>query len=65
MKDIAVIYYAYLVGDWKTLVIEQLWFRLQESGLAEAAKELWFISSGTEEDGQKFRETVLACYKGD
>jgi len=43
MKDIAIIYYAYLVGDWKTMVAEQL-TRLRESGLYAAAKEVWVIT---------------------
>ena len=57
MKDIAVIYYAYLVGDWHTMLFEQLG-RLLRSGLEEAAKEVWIVTCGIPEDGEGVRKAV-------
>lgn len=56
MKDIAVIYYAYMVGNWQPLMLEQMQ-RLKASGLADAAKEIWVISCSPE-DGAGGLRTV-------
>ena len=56
-KDIAVIYYAYLVGDWEALVKEQL-RRLRASGLYDAAKVIWIISCGGHAAGKLLSNMV-------
>lgn len=61
VKDapIAVVYYAYLVNDWKALVTEQL-AHLQTAGLYAAAKEVWLMTCGPKEAGEEFAKLFTA-----
>lgn len=54
---VGVVYYAYLVNEWKSLVSEQIG-HLKASGLFAAAKAVWVVSSGTAEAGQELKDLV-------
>lgn len=45
-----VVYYAYLVNNWRGMIHGQF-ARLAQSGLAKACAEIWLVTCGEEEDG--------------
>ena len=51
---VAVVYYAYLVNEWRALVAEQI-NHLKSSGLYDAATVVWVMSSGTQKDFEELK----------
>lgn len=55
---ISIVYHAYLVGEWKTLVQQQLG-RLINSGLYDAADQIWVTANIAKNDEKEVREYFL------